>query len=527
MSLMGPPLTVNLSLHRLLESGLGKEDEGPAIRSVREELSWLELDRRSDHLAAAYLDCGLKPGDRIASLMPNRPALMVHYVACIKSGLVATPLNYRYMPPEIDHALEVSRASLIVAHAEREADLMLTNHASRLTRGIVRYGAEDFGSLESASSLPLVGELEDLMTEAANFQLAELPEDHPQFIYFTSGSTGKPKGVTHSRSSYAALLSVMIQSMDLSPQDRLMPASSFSHIGGSAFGLATVASGGQLLMPRSGDAADVHPLMKEHHPSVMWMLPSALINLIRDHDAERDEFRDVRLCLSGGDKVSAKLEEEFVECTGIEIDEGYGMTEIGSATLNPIDGENRIGAVGKLCPGTEASLRDEEGREVDVDETGRLWVRTPAATVGYWGNDVATSETIVDGWLDTGDMMSVDADSFFWFHGRKKQIIVHDGSNICPQEVEEALAAHPAVRNAGVVGVHDLVHGENVRAYVSIKEGCPEPTPSELIAFARERIGYKAPEQIHFLQRLPFNATGKVDRVSLKKLTNAQLHGES
>ena len=118
--------------------------------------------------------------------------------------------------------------------------------------------------------------------------------------------------------------------------------------------------------------------------------------------------------------------------------------------------------------------------------------------------------------------MEADADGYLWFRGRKKQIIVHDGSNIAPQEVEEALLDHPAVSNAAVVGVHDLMHGENVRAYVTLKEDVARPAASELIRFARKRIGYKAPEEIEFLDEMPLNATGKVDRLSLKKLAEAR-----
>jgi len=194
------------------------------------------------------------------------------------------------------------------------------------------------------------------------------------------------------------------------------------------------------------------------------------------------------------------------------------MTEIGLAALNPPSGVIKLGSVGRLNPGYTASIRDESGTELGADEEGRLWIRAPSNTVGYWRNEDATSATIRDGWLDTGDVMKIDADGYLWFRGRKKQIIVHDGSNICPQEVEEALLEHPAVESAGVVGIHDLVHGENVRGYVTTKPDTTRPTSQELIRFARARIGYKAPEEIVFLAEMPLNATGKVDRVTLKRM---------
>ncbi len=186
------------------------------------------------------------------------------------------------------------------------------------------------------------------------------------------------------------------------------------------------------------------------------------LRLVRDHQAKHDHFRTLRVCFAGGDKVSAELEREFVDLAGIEIDEIYGMSEIGLATANPRSGLNKVGSIGRLAPGCEASIRNEQGEGVPTGESGRLWIRSPANTIGYWNRPDATAETIVDGWLDTGDVVLADEDGYLWFEGRKKQIIVHDGSNICPQEVEGSLEAHPAVSAAGVVGIHDLVHGENV-----------------------------------------------------------------
>jgi long-chain acyl-CoA synthetase len=166
-------------------------------------------------------------------------------------------------------------------------------------------------------------------------------------------------------------------------------------------------------------------------------------------------------------------------------------------------------------------IRDDADGEASVEGPGRLLVNTPTLTPGYWNDPAATSEAVHDGWLDTGDVMKADADGYLWFCGRKKQIIVHDGSNIFPQEVEDALLEYPAVENAAVIGIHDLMHGENVRAYVSIREGVERPKVQELIDFARERVGYKAPEEIEFLDEIPLNPTGKVDRVALKARASA------
>ena len=280
-----------------------------------------------------------------------------------------------------------------------------------------------------------------------------------------------------------------------------------------------------MLVARTFDGAEVLSLLREGRPTVIQMLPAALIALVRDHDARREDFSTIRLCVSGGDKVSAELEREFTDLAGFPIDENYGMSEIGISNNNPPSGTNKLGSVGTLNPGYHASIRDESGAELLAGAEGRLWIKSPANTIGYWNRPDATAETIKDGWLDTGDVMRADEDGYLWFCGRKKQIIVHDGSNICPQEVENALLEHAAVESAGVIGIHDLVHGENVRAYITLKEGATRPTSQELIRFARARVGYKAPEEIVVLDEMPLNATGKVDRVTLKRMAEERLAG--
>jgi long-chain acyl-CoA synthetase len=218
--------------------------------------------------------------------------------------------------------------------------------------------------------------------------------------------------------------------------------------------------------------------------------------------------------------VSHELDEEIDALVGLTIDEGYGMTECGLAASNPVSGVIKEGSFGRVTPGVRVSVRDEKGAEVSTGAVGRLWIETPGCMLGYWDDRDATDQVIVEGWLDSGDLVTVDDDSYLWFFGRKKQIIVHDGSNISPLEVEGALDEHPDVALSGVIGIHDRFHGENVRAYVQLK---PETTVTsqELIDFARERVGYKAPEAIVFVDAIPLNPTGKLDRVALARLAES------
>ena len=508
MPLSGAPLAGPVRIHDLLRQGLAASPNGPAIVSMDESWSWTELEEKTNRLASTYLALGLRPGDRVASLMPNRIALIGHYLACLKAGLVPTPLNYRYTPPEIDHALTVSGARMMLAHIERASDIKASKAAS-LPLGVITSGGED------ASNRSLEGLLR---TDPRRSTLPEREPPAPAVIFFTSGSTGPAKGVTHSVESLGWLIASAAAAFELTPGDIVLPGSSCSHISAFGMSLAALSAGARAVVARRFDHAELGPLMRKTRPTLLSMLPTALLNLLREKGTTAEDFASLRLVRSGGDKVPAELEKEFHALTGHFVSEGYGLTETGIAARNPPSGRDKLGSIGTPSPGFAFSIRDADGREVAQGEEGRLWLKSRTLMAGYWNDPRATAEVEKDGWFDTGDVMKADEDGYLWFCGRQKQIIVHDGSNIAPQEVEDALLEHPAVESAGVVGIHDLMHGENVRAYVALRPDVPKPTAAELIQFARARVGYKAPEEIVFLDAMPLNATGKVDRARLKAL---------
>jgi long-chain acyl-CoA synthetase len=441
--------------------------------------------------------------------MPNRDALIIHYLACFRAGIVAVPLNYRYTPTQMDHALEACGARIILAHAERTEDIAATKIASRLPLGAISYGAPD-------KPLPSFEKL--IGQDPPRIDLPEPDPESPAVIFFTSGSTGAPKGVTHSRRSVAWLFSIVTKAFEVTPNDIVLPGSSLSHIGGFVFTFMALAGGARAVVAANFEPDEVLPLLRQERPTVLCMLPAALFHLLRDGHAVAEDFSSLRLLRSGADKVPAELEHEFTTLTGRQIDEGYGSSETGLVTLNPPSGMILDGSVGLTLPAITVEVRDDDGAEVPAAADGNLWIKGPNLMMGYWNDSEQTNAAFRDGWFDSGDRMSADERGYLWFRGRKKQIIVHDASNIYPQEVEEALLGHPSVESVGVIGIHDLIHGENVRAYVVIKDGVERPSRQELIRFAQDLIGYRAPEEIEFLAEMPLNATGKVDRVRLKDM---------
>jgi long-chain acyl-CoA synthetase len=503
-----------VSLFALLGAGLAADPDGLALISADASWTWRTLDDLVGRLAASLIDVGLRPGDRVASLMPNRPELIVHYLACFRAGLVVTPLNYRYTWREVDYALAVSGARVLLAHVEREEDLAGSERVQQLPLGVITYGAKNGAGPA----------FEDLVEREPPAASPPPPSPAaPAVIFFTSGSTGRPKGVTHTHETLGWMFASAAAGLEFTPRDLVLAGSSLSHVGAFYVSFAALSAGAGVVVARTFDGDELLPLLREDRPTVLAMLPSALFALTRDHGARHDDFSCLRLCRGAGDSVSAELEREFTALSGFAIDEAYGLTEAGLVTVSPPSGQIKLGSVGQPVPAVSLSVRSDRGQELPAGTEGRLFIKTPAATVGYWDDPEETKAAFSSGWLDSGDVMRVDDEGYFSFCGRKKQIIVHDGSNIYPQEVEGALLGHPSVASAGVIGIHDPVHGETVRAYVTITDGTERPTSQELIRFARARVGYKAPEEIVFLDKMPLTVTGKLDRTALKRLAEANL----
>jgi long-chain acyl-CoA synthetase len=336
----------------ILSRGLEADPDALALVSDETRWTWRQLEETSDRLARNLLGLGLVPGDRVASLMPNRAALVIHFLACVKARLVATPLNYRYMPPEMDHALALSGASILFAHAERAGDIAACEQAGKLPLGLISCG----GALDDSPSFERL--IED---EPPGASLPVLDYHAPAFIFFTSGSTGKPKGVTHSLDTFGWLIAGFAKGIELTAEDIVLPGSSISHIASLALTLAAISVGARTDVARTYDGDELLPLLRETRPTVLWMLPAALIALMRDHGARHEDFSSIRLCISGGDEVPAEIERLFTDMVGFPIDELYGMTEFGASHINPPSGINKLGSIGLTCPGYALSIRDDDG----------------------------------------------------------------------------------------------------------------------------------------------------------------------
>jgi long-chain acyl-CoA synthetase len=340
----------------------------------------------------------------------------------------------------------------------------------------------------------------------------------PAAIMYTAGTTARPRGVTHTHCTLERTLSFHIEIAGLTHQDIVAAAASMSHV--AAFGiqmLPTLAIGATLLLISRFEPEPVLHALERHRVTQFFGLPVMYNALLNSPGAGSSDLSSLPWCLAGGDAVPTELQRRFKEVFGADVSEGCGMTELVPYCINRQGGDRKQGSIGRPSAGVTLRIVDERGRDVPPGEVGEIVAKSEAARVGYWNDPESTAATLRDGWLYTGDLGRVDADGWYWFIGRKKEIIIPGGSNVSPLEVEEALFQHPAVREADVAGVPDEHLGERVVAFVALKADA-SPSAEELQAFLREHLAaYKVPETITFLTELPKGLTGKIHRKTLRE----------
>ncbi len=492
-------MKTDTDLCSILRAHAMKDPKKTALICGDATMSYQELDESSTRLAHWFLDQGLQPGDRVALHWSNSIEVVQLFFALFKARLVAVAVNVRLKVPEIRYVLDHSQARMCFSEPA------------------IAPLAEQAGTgCSILTELPAI--------EAAKTSHRELPPldpDQPAVLFYTSGTTGNPKGVIHTHRSLSETAMMMPPEL-MTPDDVAVATTQMMHVSGFHCvllpGLFRKAS---VVLLRCPDAVSVLEAIERFHGTYALCLP-ALLHFVTEEQARAPRnASSLRTTTAGGDKVPVALQEKFRELFGISIQEGYAMTESIPISLNPKD-RIRLGSLGIPLKGVEARVVDLAGREVAEGETGEVVVRSPANCVGYWNDPEATKILFRDGWLHTGDLASRDAEGYFWFKGRQKQIIIRGGSNISPQEVEEALYQHPAVLEAGVVGEPDPVLGERVAAFVVLREG-HQPEPEELRQSARQHLAdYKVPEKILYLDDLPKSPTGKVQRSALKEMLLAQ-----
>jgi long-chain acyl-CoA synthetase len=501
-----------MTLARLAEESLDKYGEYLALSFEGREHTNLDQQRGACRLAHALRRLGVAPGDRVVVMLPNCPEVIQSYGAILKCGAVIVPIIFLLGDKEVAHILADSEAKVVITSSD-----MLWKVEGQL------------GVLPSLHHVLLAdgggdGRTRSLRDEAAGegdtFVAVDRRPDDLAVILYTSGTTGVPKGVALSHANLESNARAAASLHELDREDWAVAVLPLSH----SYGL-TVMNAGHLLGTRAVLLRWFHPeavlqAIQDFRAVSMSAVPTMLVYLLNYPDAARFDTRSMRVWGSGAAPLPVEIVAPFEEKFGGKILEGYGLTEASPVvSAHRLSGPRRLGSVGRAIPGVTISIQDDLDRPLRVGEVGEVCVSGPNVMVGYYRNPEETARTVRGGWLHTGDMGRLDEDGFLFIVERKKDLIIRGGFNIYPREVEEALYAHPKVAEAAVVGMKDPLMGEDVLAFVVLKDG-QRASAEEIGAFCESRLArFKCPKQIRFVDSLPKSPIGKILRKELRTQT--------
>ncbi|HJQ48036.1 MAG TPA: long-chain fatty acid--CoA ligase [Amycolatopsis sp.] len=493
-----------LNLSVLLESTARRLPGRLALVCGDETLTYAELDARANRVAQAVRDRGVRPGDRIALVCPNLPAFPIVYFGLLKAGVVVVPLNPLLKPRELTFILgDCGAVAVFASEGNDQLPVLETVRAAAAAVPSVRH-VFPLGALDELLA-PRSGKAGTEPTSA---------EDTAVIIY-TSGTTGQPKGAALTHVSLllnARMREILVPGAD---HDMTLVALPLYHVFGQTSVLnANIHSGGTLVLLPRFDPDTALQLMTEHRVTLFSGVPSmfqAFLQTDPDGARLRAAAKTLRLVTSGGAPLPVALFERFDEACGIQIRQGYGLSETSpTITFSPWDEPIRPESVGKPVWGVEIRIVDRDDRPLPAGTVGEIVVRGHCVMRGYFNRPDATAEAIRDGWFHTGDLGRFDEDGYLYVVDRLKDLILRGGYNVYPTEVEQVLLTHPAVAICAVVGEpHDRL-GQEVVAYVVPRTGY-DVDIAELSAWARERLAeYKYPRRIEVRDELPVTSTGKL-----------------
>ena len=513
-----------LNLSVILDDSAKRYPAKAAFIFMDTALSYAQINEAASKVANGLKAKGIKPGDKVALSCLNIPAFPIVYFGILKAGAVVVPLSVLLKKDEIEYHLKDSEAKAYCCFTGT-ADLPMgeTGYSAFNVVDACKHFFMIMPAPGMPSPIPGTETLHDLMQgQSSSFEMYQSEAEDTAVIIYTSGTTGRPKGaeLTHSNLMFNAIISSGLQ--NAVPEDIALIVLPLFHIFGMTVMMnAIIYTGGSgILLPRF-DATTVFGLMQKHHVTIFAGVPTMYWGLLNCTDPQFDYdsiSKNLKICLSGGASLPVKVLEDFEKRFNVPVMEGYGMSE-GSpvVTFNQLDIGRKPGSVGTPVWGVEVKLVDTEGVEVPIGEKGELLYRGHNVMKGYYKKPEETAKALQKGWLYSGDIAVKDEDGFYYIVDRTKDMIIRGGYNIYPRELEEVMIQHEAVSLVAVIGIPHEEMGEEVKAFVVLKDGC-SITDIELITWTKEHLAaYKYPRHIEFLPSLPMSATGKILKKELRK----------
>jgi acetyl-CoA synthetase len=502
------------------------EDESGAMAAY----AFWDIQVAANRLSNALAALGVKRGDRVALLLPQRPETAIAYIAIFQMGAIALPLSHLFGPDALEYRLNHAGASVAIVEPTTLANLWAIRAQVPGLRQVIGVGGARESGVHAWDAL--------LSKASARYAPVDTKADDPALIIYTSGTTGPPKGALKAHRVLIGNLPGFVHSHDFFPQkgDMFWSPADWAWTGGLMDALLPAWSFGVPILGYRGrfDAEKAYYLLEKYGVRNSFLFPTALKLMMKAVPAPRAHYDlDLRSIMSAGEAVGATVIEWAREHLGVTINEMFGQTEINYVVGNcqaawPV----KPGSIGRPYPGHEVAIIDENGHEVPRGEPGEIAVRRnrdPVFFLEYWKNEKATREKFIGDWGTTGDQGRMDEDGYLWYQGRSDDVIKSAGYRIGPAEIESCLVKHPAVANAAVIGKPDAARGAIVKAFVVLQPGhAPSPRlVDEIQQHVRGRLApYEYPREIEFIDALPMTTTGKVQRKELRKREEAKREEE-
>lgn len=520
-------------VHWFLEEAAQQYPDQACTIFQDQTITYRQVNDLSDRLARALVALGIRKGDRVAVMMPNLPQFVLSFYAILKAGGVVVALNPLYQHTELEYQLGDSGAKALIAlrpfadlitsvRAKTDLETLIwtdLDDAFKLVKSMIPAAAGNGARKSTEQSL-----LDLLQNETPEVTLPAVGPDDVAIYQYSGGTTGIPKGaIGLHRNLVANTLMFRHWLVGLEAgREVVLAAIPLFHVYGMVIAMSVgVYLGASLvLVPSPRDVEDILRNIARYQATLFPGVPTMYqaINRHPDVIGGKADLRSITACISGSAPLLAETKVTFEHFSGGKLMEGYGLSEAPTAThCNPMFGENRAGSIGLPLPDVDCRIVDLETglRDMPVGEAGELIVRSPQVMQAYHNRPDETGTALRDGWLYTGDIATMDADGYFYLVDRKKELIKIGGYQVWPREIEEVLAAHPAVQEVAAAGVPDPVKVEVVKAWVVIKRG-ESLTADEVRQWCGQHLArYKVPSLVEFREELPRTLVGKVLRREL------------
>ncbi|RMH69237.1 MAG: o-succinylbenzoate--CoA ligase [Gemmatimonadetes bacterium] len=471
-------------------------------------LTYQELNTVANRFANLFTaEMGLKRGDRIAILAENSLEHFFLFFAAQKTGLILVPLNFRLASRELDFQLQDCQPSFLAVQESFKNRLWDCTYAKNIAHVWDMAQMGEYGYA--------------YRNETTKFKESQdIQEDDPIFILYTSGTTGLPKGAmyTHKMLFWNSINTAM--RLNITSDDRSVSCMPLFHTGGwNVIPTPFFHHGAYVSITRKFDPEMLLNLLETEKATMFVAVPTMLQMMATADSFSAVDLSTLRFFVVGGEPMPLELIHIWHQ-KGVPVRQGYGMTECGPSvtSLHQDDAVRKMGSIGKPNFYIEARIVDDYGNDVDVDEVGQLVLAGPSITPGYWKNETATQEALKDGWFQTGDLVRRDAEGYIYVVDRKKNMYISGGENVYPAEIEKFLLTHDAIADVAIIGVPDAKWGEVGRAYVVLNAGATL-TEEDVIRYCQGNLAkYKIPKQVRFIDAIPLNDTGKINRNALRNL---------